>query len=59
MDMITVDDPDIMNCLMKMCSVECVLLIADKREANHVMANNAPQNIKSVSRGCGQNVGQA
>ena len=49
MDLMDVADPDIMNCLIEMCNVDCVLLIADKAEARRVMFENPPPRAKSVS----------
>ena len=48
-DLITVDDPDVMNTLIDLNNIDTVLLIADKAEARRVMYDHPPSKSTSVS----------
>ena len=47
--MIEVRDPDVLNMLIDMCSIETTILINDKREARHVMGDRPLTNARMVS----------
>ena len=49
MSMIEVSDPDVMNMLIDMCSVETTILIRNKTEARSVMGDVPPRNARNVS----------
>lgn len=50
MDMLIVDDPDIANILIDLCTIEQVLLIRDDRDARYLLADSSrvPYNCKSA-----------
>ena len=49
LSLLEVSDPDVMNTLIDMCSVETTILIKDKAEARRVMGDRPPRNAKNVS----------
>ena len=50
LSMVEVNDPDVLNMLIDMCSIETTILIRDKREARQVMGDRPPRNARNVRK---------
>ncbi|XP_022257401.1 structural maintenance of chromosomes protein 6-like [Limulus polyphemus] len=48
LEILSVKDPVIVNCLIDQRMIECVLLIPDKEQARQVMLNNVPKNCREA-----------
>ncbi|XP_076340913.1 structural maintenance of chromosomes protein 6-like [Tachypleus tridentatus] len=48
LEMLSIKDPVIVNCLIDQRMIECILLIPDKEKARQVMLNNVPTNCREA-----------